>query len=337
MAKLKDISAKTGLSLATVSMVLNNRQDISIPDSTRAKVKSAAEALGYRSKARIRLSKTLIVATFEDLQSCFENPYFSEIYRGIEEAMEERGFHAIIKRLHDKNSLHGTDIFTRGKADGILVLGPPPPSLLKELEKVNLPVVIVNGTVDPSWDSVIPNYEATFEMTLNILKEKGHRKILCVKSAYSDELSPFESSHLNRAIMHAGLSAENVIIVRSDGDSADDGYEAVKRYLAENPAASFTAVFSGFSKPFGIMRALQEANLSIPGDVSLIAIGVDSHLPTSETQISTVLYPLKRVGEEGVLRLILKAEGFTTGPAIVVLPVQYEDRGTVAKANTGKH
>ncbi len=330
--KLKDISKKTGFSLSTVSMVLNNRQDISIPDSTRTKVKNAAEELGYKPKPRTRLSKTIIVATFEDLRSCFENPYFSEIYRGIEETMEERGFHAIIKRLHNKDSLQESDIFTRNKADGVLVLGPPPHQLLAELKRLKMPVVIVNGTVDPNWDSVIPNYEAGFEVALNILKEKNHRKILCVKSAYSDEQSPFVSSHLNRAMLHTGMTEKNIIMVKSEGDSSEEGYEAVKKYLAENPGTKFTAAFSGYSKPFGVMRALTEANLSIPEDISLIAIGVDPYLPESEARISTILYPLRQVGQEGVLRLIQKAEGHSTGPAMVVLPVQYEDRGTVSEA-----
>ncbi|MBC2601745.1 LacI family DNA-binding transcriptional regulator [Puniceicoccus vermicola] len=332
--KLKDISSKTGFSLSTVSMVLNNRQDISIPETTRDKVKQAASKLGYKPKTRTRLSKTIIVATFQDLRSCFENPYFSEIYRGIEETMEARGFHAIIKRLHNKDCLQDSDIFTRGKADGVLVLGPPPSQFLSELKKLKMPVVIVNGTVDSSWDSVIPNYEAAFGLTLDILKKLNHSKILCVKSSYSDEQSPFVSSHLNRAILYSGLSEKNIIMVKSEGDSSEEGYAAVKKYLSENPGEKFTAAFSGFSKPFGVMRALTEAGYSVPEDISLIAIGIDPCLPESEAKISTILYPLHQVGQEGVLRLIQKAEGHSTSPGMLVLPVQYEDRGTVSEAKS---
>ena len=329
---LKDVSEKTGLSLSTVSMVLNNRRDISIPDSTRAKVKNAARDLGYVPKVRSKLSKTLVIATFEDLRTCFENPYFAEIYRGIEETMEERGFHAIIKHLQRKEALQDSDIFTKGKADGVLVLGSPPETFIQGLSKLKLPVVFVNTTVDPCWDSVIPNYEAAFEIALKVLKDHHHRRILCVKSPYPDEKSPFVSSHLNRAIQNSGFSEENIIMVKSEGDSSEAGYEAVKQYLAQNPKADFTAAFSGFSKPFGIMQALAEAGLSVPEDVSLIAIGGDPYVPKSESKISTVLYPLRQAGQEGVHRLIARAEGTASQPAMIILPVQYEDRGTVTDA-----
>ncbi|MBC2603426.1 LacI family DNA-binding transcriptional regulator [Puniceicoccus vermicola] len=330
--RLKDVSEETGFSLSTVSLVLNNRSEASIPEDTRKKVKDAATKLGYVRRSRSSSSRTLVIAIFEDLRDCFENPYFGEIYRGVQEALKENGYHSIIQHLGRGSALREVEIAKSIKAEGILVLGAPPASFRDSLRKFQVPVVFVNATVDHAWDSVIPDFEHGFRIALQILKDHGHRRILCVKSAYTDEKLPYLSDHLIRAIRTSGVSEGDIIYVRSKGNSSEDGYSALLAFLKANPSVEFTAAFSGFSKPFGMIRALEEQKREVPGDVSVIAIGGDPHVSESRLPISTVLYPLRQVGKEGVHRLIARARGTLDSPATVVLPVRYEDRGTVGKA-----
>lgn len=330
-ARLKDVSDITGLSLSTVSLVLNNNLDTSIPENTRNRVEAAAAKLGYVRRTRRSSSRTLVIATFEDLGDSFENPYFGEIYRGVEEEIKRQGFHSIIQPLRTGVDVHGIEIVRRVKAEGILVLGPPPVSFGESLEKFGVPVVFVNATVGQQWDSVVPDFESGFCLALQCLRDHGHRRIVCVKSAYNDEKLPYLSDHLSRAIRNTGFREEDILFVKSSGNTSEDGYVALKRFLRENPDEHFTAAFSGFSKPFGMIRALTEHKLSVPKDVSVIAIGGDSRLGRSDSPISTVLYPLREVGQEGVHRLIARARGSLRQPASVVLPVRFEDRGTVAE------
>ena len=318
--------------MSTISMVLNDRRDISIPEKTRRAVKAVAKEMGYLPKTRSRLNKAIAVLTLEDLRTCFENPYFAEIFSSIETTMERMGFHAIIKRLRPDEPLGEIEVLKRSKIDGVLVLGSPPAACFEELKKTGLPVVFVNATVDSSWDSVIPDFQASFEHALEILREQGHRKILCLKSAYSDEKTPYVSEYLTRAIKFTGFSPKQVIMVRVSDDSSETAYQTMKKYLAETPRLGFTAAFSGRSKPFGMLRALREAGIKVPEEVSLIAIGGVPFKADTADQLSTVHYPLRQVGQEGVLRLVQKAQGLAPSPCKIVLPVTYEDHGTVAKA-----
>lgn len=325
---LKDISDKAGFSVATVSMVLNDRRDVSISEKTRQAVKNAADEIGYRPRSVNRLSKTIVIVTFEDLRTCFENPYFAEIYTGIEEAMEEHGYHAMIKRLREGDQ-ETLDVIRKSRIDGVLVLGAPTSFLLDSLKAQSVPTVFVNATVDSCWDSVCPDFEASFELAFKELRKHGHQKILCLKSSYHDEETPYVSKHQDHGLRNAGYGPDDLVIVKTEGNTAETGYRAMKAYLEGTPKLDVTAAVSGFSKPYGMWRAIREAGLKIPEDFSLIAVGGDPHLSQDVEPISTVHSPLRQVGKESFLRLMQKAQGFVSSPCRIVLPVHFEDRGSV--------
>lgn len=325
---LKDISDKAGFSVATVSMVLNDRRDVSISEKTRQAVKNAADEIGYRPRSVNRLSKTIVIVTFEDLRTCFENPYFAEIYTGIEETMEKHGYHAMIKRLREGEQ-ETLDVIRKTRIDGVLVLGAPTSFLLDNLRAQSVPTVFVNATVDSCWDSVCPDFEASFELAFKELRKHGHQKILCLKSSYYDEETPFVSKHQDHGLRNAGYSPDDLVIVKTEGNTAETGYEAMKDYLEKTPKLEVTAAVSGFSKPYGMWRAIQEAGLKIPEDFSLVAVGGDPHLSKDVEPISTVHSPLRQVGKESFLRLMQKAQGHVSSPCRIVLPVHFEDRGSV--------
>ncbi|WP_309380810.1 LacI family DNA-binding transcriptional regulator [Cerasicoccus frondis] len=327
---LKDVAEATGLSVGTVSLVLRDKSDVSIPEKTRRTVKDAAKKIGYQPRNRQRSTKTLAIVTFEDLRSRFDNPNFAEIYAGAEDEMTKLGYHALIKRLHKDEPLAGQlEILSQGRVDGVLLLGQSKPELLEELHRLKIPVVYINESDSLEWDSVMSDVQKAFELTFETLRNAGHRKILCIKTAYNYFRRTDAMDYIFRARCWVGMDEGDLIVLKADGDSADDGYLAMKQYLAEHPRPEFTAAFTGHYKPYGMVRALRESGYSVPDDISVIAIGGIAEKDMEAMPLSTIRYPLYQLGQEGVLRLIQRCQGLVTNHCRIVLPVDYVDRGTV--------
>ncbi len=327
---LKDVAEATGFSVGTISLVLRDKSDVSIPEKTRQTVKDAAKKIGYQPRSRQRFTKTIAVVTFEDLRSRFDNPNFAEIYAGAEDEMTKLGYHALIKRLNKEEPLAGQlEIISQGHVDGVLLLGQSTPELLEALHTLQVPVVYVNESDSLEWDSVMSDAQRAFELTFEILRNAGHRKILCLKTTYDLFRRTDAMDYIVRARSWAGMNEEDLIVLKTEGDSAEHGYQAMKQYLAEHPKLEFTAAFTGHYKPFGMVRALQESGYTVPGDVSVISIGGTIQRAKEFMPLSFIQYPLYQLGQEGVQRLIQRSQGLATSHCRIVLPVEYIDRGTV--------
>lgn len=334
---LRDIAAKSGFAISTVSMVLNDRRDVTIPEETRSTVKAFARELGYRSRVRPKLVQTIAIVTFEDLRSCFENPYFSEIYSGVEEAASGQGFDISFRRfrLEDDFSGHLKNL-APGRVDGVLVLGEAPAALLEGLDRVGARVACVNSSGGPQWDSVSCDPLESFKLVFEKFLEAGHRRFFCLKTP--SRLNPGDRTygHIQQAMALLGIPEESLSMAWTDGDSAEAGYAATKSYLAKHARVRFTAAFSGLAKPFGMVKALREEGYAIPRDISVILAGAARTMPSSSPELSAVTFPLREMGRESVLRLIQRARGETSAPCRILLPVEYADRGSVRRLGPQK-
>ncbi|GCE22365.1 LacI family DNA-binding transcriptional regulator [Dictyobacter kobayashii] len=307
-ALIWDIAQKSGVSIATVSRVLNERPDVS--QATRDKVMAYVRELGYVSN---RHARSLVSGHVSYI--AFTVPrvdHFVEILEGATQVAEEHDANLVICPTRHEHSREVTllERLRGGGADGaLLILPSESKDELAKLRAQNYPFVVVDPRY-PLGDE-IPTVSAAnmsgSRAATEHLVELGHKRIGVITgypdwNASIDRLAGFHSV-LIAAGLYNTYSAEMVC----HGDfSVDGGYSAACRLLelADRPTAIFA--FND-DMAVGAMRAIREHNLSIPEDISVV--GFDdtrfaSFVTPPLTTVRQPTYELGRVGIETLYRVL---------------------------------
>jgi len=312
---ISQIAALAGVSTATVSRVLNGKEDVN--DKTRLKVQRIIAEHGYRPSALARglsLKKTdnlglIIPDTAEYL---FTSPYFSELIRGISRAANAKGFRLLLATAHTKETQEGTYRDLIGIVDGLILLdicmGDERISYLRQWE---VPFVLVGrlpGCDDLDWvDS--DNLGGAKRATTFLLKQ-GHRQIAFLNGPPDQTVSFYREQGYRQAYEALGLHLDESLICNKDF-SIEAGVQLTRELLARG--RSFSAVFAASDLlAFGAIQALKEAGFAIGEDISIV--GFDD-LPLArhcDPALTTVHQPIYEIGEAAANTLISRISGGTS-------------------------
>ncbi|MDF2836505.1 MAG: transcriptional regulator, LacI family [Paenibacillus sp.] len=326
MATIKDIAAKAGVSAATVSRVLNNDPSLAVGEETRSRIFGIAEQLAYKPsrlrklKQEEHLAKQQIgLLMWSSVEDERDDPYFSSIRRGIELRCEELGL-SIAKIMRGSS---GAELTPCHGLDGLIAVGSIRLDDILELYGNPDRIVLVNHPNAPSaMDSVKLNFEAAIDDALAYLQALGHRRIAYVGGEESiHRLTGLGTDRAERATAHdarrsrfaAVLSGQG--IYRAEYDlvsewSSGGGYVGMRKLLELGDGDRPTACLMG-SDPMavGALRALNEAGLSVPGDMSLIGfddIEISAYL---NPPLTTVKAYTELMGRTGVQLLLERLNG----------------------------
>lgn len=334
-ATLKDIADQLGLSVNTVSRALNNKPDVS--HVTRARVLDLARQLGYvpNSLARSLLNgrSNSIGAVIADVA----NPFYGKIIRGVEETMREAGYSVVLANTNEQDELEQEAVRTlRSKrVDGLLV-SPVQGSYehLAQLQRDGIPLVLMNRHIDEiESDYVINNNQFGAYQAVRHLTELGHTRIAHITgpiqiSSVRERIAGYE-----QALVEAGLSPVDRSITHTRLDM-DGGYVAALRLLCgrARPTAIFT--YSDLMA-MGVMKALRELGLSVPGDVSLVGYDDIEFAIFLEVPLTTVRQSMYEIGVRSAQILLesLHNPSHTVGQHRVVLDPILVVRGSTAAAS----
>lgn len=302
MVTREDVARHAGVSKTTVSRVLNKTGYVS--EESRGKIEKAISELGYSPNLIARSLKTRqsrqILFSVHDIL----NPFYMEVYRGMEDCCEENGYTIVLSRnfdplkirQHQYDGLILSDI-SQGRAQE--PMKPPLPAIVTDYSGIPLPITSVGIDI-----------KAGAEKATNHLLENGHRKIafLTICSNLEDQrLQGFYSS-----LEKTGLDAKAapVICAAHTGSEYIKGYFSAKELLGKT--RDFTAVFAfNDAMAIGALSAFSESNIQVPRDVSLI--GFDNILQGGFTipKLTTVNLPKYKQGYESALALINMIQGRT--------------------------
>jgi LacI family transcriptional regulator len=328
---LKMLAEHLQLSQTTISLVLNNSPSAkSIPPETRQRVLDAAEKLNYRPNyfARsLRQSKSMSVGV---LAPDLSEGYFTRVMSGVvEELTQAKYFY--FTACHDwKPELmeEYPRMLVERAVDGFLLLNTP-----AELE-VPVPVVAISAHgSEPNVTHIVLDHERAVEMALRHLYELGHRKIAFMRGPRVIPDSDFRWEGIQLAAKTLGLELNPALITRIDSGawseksgnhpmSPEIGYEPMKALLERTRA--FTAIFCfNDIAAIGAIRALTEAGLKVPGDVSVVGFDDIQSAAFCTPSLTTVRQPLNEMGKRGariLLQRIAHPEDKTLVEEIVVAP-----------------
>lgn len=271
MATIQDVAQRAGVSVATVSHVLNGTRRVA--PETAARVRRAMEELGYQPNAIAQSLRKRTTYAVGILVSDITNPFFATLVRGVEDAALAAGYSVIVCNSDEdpqKEDLYIRALWRR-RIDGMLIAptrdGTSP--ALKELANQGVPLVFVDrkakGIDAPAVLS--DNVGGAYHVTRHLL-ERGHRRIGIVLGIPGATTTEERFLGYRRALEEAGISVGEELAAwgryRVEG-----GRQAARRLLAlpEPP----TAIFSTNNlMTLGVLQELKEQGLHIPTDMAVV-------------------------------------------------------------------
>ncbi len=325
-SNIKDVAELAGVSIATVSRVVNDIDKVKA--GTRERVLAAAHKLKYTPNAAARGLITKRTESIGLLLPDLYGEFFSEVIRGADEAAQRKKYHLIVSSSHNElNEIEGALRVMRGRVDGLIVMSPQVNSeiLLRNLPKY-LPVVLLNCAVDsPRFDSILPNgFTGTKEM-IRYLLGLGHRRIAIIKGN-DQNVDARERLRGYRAAMREFGAPLNVELEFSGDFTEASGFDAVQKLLKgrRRPTAIFA---SNDSMAIGAMSALHEAGVKIPKEMSICGfddIPIARHLRPA---LTTVHIPICDLGTMAIERLLSHiGNGRKVQPTRTIVPTSLSIR-----------
>lgn len=292
---LRDLGDHLGLSPTAISLVLNGSPAAkSIPAKTQSRILAAARELNYRPNflARsLRSQKSSLIGVI--LPEVGEG-YSSLVLRGIEEALMPESYNYLVTSHRHQPSLldRAPRLLYERCVEGVIAIDSP---LHAELP---VPIVSVSGHGEiPGVCNIVLNHGNAAELGLGHLVELGHRRIAVIKGQDFSSDSQVRWEAISKTAGRLGVPIEPSLLVELEGDmpSPGAGCAATRKLLASGER--FTALWSfNDVSAIGAIRALHEAGLRVPEDVSVLGFDDIYSSAFHTPALSTVRQPLERMG-----------------------------------------
>jgi LacI family transcriptional regulator len=312
---IKDVAQYSGVSISTVSRVLNHHSGVR--ESVRRKVLDAIEALHYVPNNSARdLVKTQTDSIGVVVRGG-QNPFLTSVLGFIERAVEKVGYTMVLQHIgtEDDEIATAASMARSKRLQGLILLGGSFDYTPERIATIEIPFVCCSftgsfGSVEKDhYSSVTIDDYAEAYRAVKLLTEKGHRKIAVLLGTVDDRsISELRYLGYKDALKDAGIALDEELVVQAGGFGMSQVYEAVKGLLAKRN--DFTALFT-ISDSMGIaaVKALSHANWQVPQDCSVIAIdGIEMSLYTIPT-LTTLVQPGEAMGKEAVRILVNLLEG----------------------------
>lgn len=337
---ISDIAQQSGVSVSTVSLVLNNKPGIS--DETRSRVLEAADKLGYLSKPNGEKAKSgplttigMVVKIDPDINHQ-ANPFYSRVIVGIEDACRRKGINLLFATLpvdEDNRPVEVPQLLYNEIVDGLLMVGTCVDETFTSITGMRqIPIVLVDGYSDTeSYDAVVSdNFRAAYQ-AVEYLIHKGHRHIGLAGS--DDNCFPSLRDRRNgylRAMKENGITE---VYMSNFNINKSQGYQEVIGLLNKYPHIS--ALFCvNDDVGSAAIRAAQYQGKRVPEDISIIGyddtyIAANTHPAMTTMHVDTVA-----MGRSAVHLLSLRLENPDSARMTLTIHPSLVERASVGRAQS---
>jgi len=303
---ITEIARQAGVSVPTVSRVVNGRSDVS--PQTRARVEDLLRRHGYRRRpASSPTRPALLDLVFNQLGS----PWAVEIIRGVEEEAHTAGVGTVVSAIHGRSG--DAREWVRGlrarASDGVILVTSALSSLHEELRVLGVPLVVVDPDGSPGLD--VPtigaaNWSGGLAATQHLLS-LGHRRIGLIAGPPRLLCSRARLDGYRAALEGAGVTPDEALVV--PGDFRPEAGYAGCRALLDLPEPP-TAVFAASDQmALGAVEALRGRGLRVPQDMSVVGFDDLPEVRWSAPPLTTVRQPLADMGALAVRTVLRLTRG----------------------------
>lgn len=323
---IKDIARKAGVSIATVSFVINNTKPIS--EETRSRVIDTIEEMNYHPSKSARSLATgstgNIGFILTDDHFLRTEPFYTRIFLGTEFEARAEGYYILLTSINPKFS--ETDPLPRfilnKNVDGLIIAGKIPGTLITQLTHYNLPTVFIDYIpTEKKYPLVlIDNIQGGLIATKHLL-ELGHKNIAFISGdidhpSLSDRLNGYKQALLNNQLP----IKNNLICTNNSYPDRQNGFQLTKKLFKSNKDIS--AVFAGNDAlAIGAMHFLREAGYRIPDDISVVGFDdIEADLML-EPPLTTIRVPKVELGAEALRLIVNNLKNKKTVVKKILIPV----------------
>jgi LacI family transcriptional regulator len=299
-ASLKDVAERAGVDASTVSRVLRGDARKPAKAETRQRILQVADELGYRANSVARSLRTRKTETIGLVIPDAGNPGFAEIFKGVQAATAEAGWHVIVVegRPPGRAELGWERLVLEGRVDGMLVLvASVHDPVVQRVARSGVPIVLVNRRCEGIVGSVVMNDERGAEVAVDHFVELGHRRIGHIAGPPGLDTGRRRLAGFRAAMRKHRLQVRADLLPVTDYTEAG-GAAAARHLLATAHDDPPTALYvASFLSGLGAMQVFRQAGLRIPQDISIIVSDELALAAHTDPPLTTVWMPVTRMGE----------------------------------------
>ena len=319
---MKRIAGELGVSITTVSKVLNNHADISA--ATRSRVLAKVEELGYQRNAVARSLSLRRTHTLGIVIPDLMHSFFVEIIAGIEPVASSRGYGLLLCSSSEDPRKERAELeLLRGRqVDGVVLAsahGSGNSEMLQQLAKQGTAIVMIDRDDHPSvrCHRVLTDDEQVGRLATTHLVETGRRAVAHIGGPAIVHAKRRERGWRETLKSH-GIKASDDWIVRG-GFMESDGYRAMQRLLAVRPRVD--AVFAANDPAaIGAMKAIWDARLRVPEDIAVVGVGDIALGDLLRVPLTTVGWSRREQGRHAAELLLNGIDRDEDPPQRIVIP-----------------
>jgi DNA-binding LacI/PurR family transcriptional regulator len=330
---IKQVAEKAGVSIQTISRVLNKRPDVS--PETRKRVQEIIESLGYRPFSLARGLASKRTFTLGLISPDFTDYWFAQVATAAEAEAHEHGYFFMLGTtgMSSRDEPKFSRLLTERHVEGILFIRAEHIKdfeHLRNLQQSGIPVVSTGFYLPGSEFSFIEvdNLDGARQATQHLLN-LGHRQIATITGP--EGLSSVENRTQGylRALQSAGVEPNPELIIPGKSWWHRAGYDGTKALL--NKKVAFTAVFAHNDRlARGAMMALNEAGLNVPQDISIVGYDDIPEAEFADPPLTTMRQPMRAVGQAAAHLLITLIEDPNAAPQQLLFNTELVSRSSCA-------
>lgn len=328
-ASIKDVAREAGVSIATVSRVIN-KVDV-VNEDTKKRVNEAIEKLNYSPNIVAQSLKTQRSRSIGILVPDISSQVYPEIVRGAEDVANMYDYSIILcnSDFDIQKEKKYIKVMKEKMVDGLLYMSSSlDPEILEYIKDINMKTVLVESTEDEKIlpSVTIDNRQAAHE-AVKLLIDRGHKKIayIGIKKERRNAWAKRYDGYVD-ALNEAGIPVDESLCFYGDL-KAPTGYNGINTILEMNKV---DAVFCGSDEiAMGVINGLRDKGIKVPEDVSVMGFNDIYEASIFYPKITTVAQPLYDMGSVSMRILVKKLRNEPSDQEHFVLPYQIIERDTV--------
>ncbi|MGN1140301.1 MAG: LacI family DNA-binding transcriptional regulator [Oliverpabstia sp.] len=344
---LKEIAARAGVSVATVSYVLNDSAKVS--EETRQKVEKIVRETGYRSNMlaqSLRKNHTSLVGVVVEDVTVWHTAY---IIDGINALAEEKGYQTILSNLRLLTKIESqfehiskfrddidkaVDILLGMQVDGIIYVGMHDREITDVLHAINKPVVYCYCYTAGEGTSVRYSNEKAAYLMIKQFLQKGHRDFVVIKGSEKSEPTSLRMKGFKRALEEEEIELKEKYIITGDWDYKKT--RSAVEVLLKDPDCPRAFIAMNDEMAVAVRDAAWELGLQVPNDISVSGFDNSDIVHYGRPRIATVDRPLQKMGYKAMEMLLDKIENNYNGDINLTLPCKVIEGTSIKDLNQGK-
>jgi LacI family transcriptional regulator len=323
---IKDVAKKAGVSLSTVSLVLNHKKNVS--EETVKKVQHAIDKLDYhpRRSAQGLASKKSGNIGFILTSDHFSHaePFYTKIFLGSEFEARKHNYYIILTTIDHKFTKKSIPrLLLEKNVDGVILAGKVPDGLIHYIQQIDVPIIFIDYfPANGSYPAVLIDNIAGAKQAVKHLIKKGHDQIAFVGGDITHPSIQERFLGYKQALEETKIPYnENLVIIDEDYPGDKNGYSALCKLRKRK--SSFTAIFAANdAMAFGCMRCLKEKGVKVPDQIALVGFDDVDVSWQMEPQLTTMKVDKEDMGAIAVKNMVDMIASHKKSLGKILVPVE---------------